>query len=355
MFQSCATDFTVYYVCGTDGWSNPWYGYPTACFDYLLTYTAGTNGTLTGMVVQGVKASTDGTTVTAVPNSGYHFVSWSDNNSTVAVRTDTGVAANTTASATFAINSVTISTYTLTYTPGANGTITGTTSQTVDQGTSGTIVTATPDTGYHFVSWSDGITTAARTDTNVTANITATASFAVGIACSVSVQIPDQSAPYIVDAAAPHGSFYSGTVAGTSTNVIGLAVEHAVSVTSGDTITVTADIPLLQQDRYYVYMFLVNGVPVVPTSYAAGGYKGLATLSTVITSDTTVVPYFEILGDLNLDGHVDILDLNILLSVWNVPDPQTQIFVNKHIRRDINRDNTVGLGDVSLLLGNYGT
>src|SRR5450830_639707 len=67
--------------------------------------------------------------------------------------------------------------FTLTYTAGANGTITGTTPQTVDHGASGTLVTAVPTPGYHFISWSDGILTAARTDTNVTANKTVTATF----------------------------------------------------------------------------------------------------------------------------------------------------------------------------------
>jgi len=67
--------------------------------------------------------------------------------------------------------------YTLIYTAGANGTITGTTPQTVGYGASGTLVTAVPNAGYHFVSWSDGILTAARTDTNVTADKTVTATF----------------------------------------------------------------------------------------------------------------------------------------------------------------------------------
>src|SRR5262249_43507732 len=56
---------------------------------------------------------------------------------------------------------------------------TGTASQTVNHGASGTAVTATPNTGYHFVSWSDGVTTASRTDSNVTANISVTATFAI--------------------------------------------------------------------------------------------------------------------------------------------------------------------------------
>ena len=54
--------------------------------------------------------------------------------------------ANMSVTANFAIN-----TYTLTYTAGANGTITGTSPQTVNHGGSGTAVTAVPDTGYHFV------------------------------------------------------------------------------------------------------------------------------------------------------------------------------------------------------------
>jgi hypothetical protein len=83
------------------------------------------------------------------------------------------VTANGGATASFAIN-----TYTLTYSAGAHGSITGTSPQTVASGTDGTLVTAVPATGYHFASWSDGYPTAARTDTNVTANHAVTASFA---------------------------------------------------------------------------------------------------------------------------------------------------------------------------------
>jgi trimeric autotransporter adhesin len=70
-------------------------------------------------------------------------------------------------------------TYTLSYSAGANGTISGNTRQTVATGGSGTQVTAVPNTGYQFVSWSDGVMTASRTDTNVTRNISVTASFAL--------------------------------------------------------------------------------------------------------------------------------------------------------------------------------
>jgi predicted extracellular nuclease len=83
------------------------------------------------------------------------------------------VTANLTVTATFAIDQ-----YTLTYNAGPNGSITGTTLQTVDHGADGTEVTAVPNVGYHFVQWSDGVLTASRTDLNVTANLTVTAEFA---------------------------------------------------------------------------------------------------------------------------------------------------------------------------------
>ena len=70
-------------------------------------------------------------------------------------------------------------TYTLTYTAGSNGTITGATSQTVNIGDNGVTVTAVPTSGYHFVSWSDGLTNASRTDSNVNANISVNATFEV--------------------------------------------------------------------------------------------------------------------------------------------------------------------------------
>src|SRR5206468_339864 len=77
-------------------------------------------------------------------------------------------------SASFAINS-----YTLTYTAGANGSISGASPQTVNHGGSGTAVSAVADAGYHFVSWSDGVLTASRTETNVQANVSVSASFAI--------------------------------------------------------------------------------------------------------------------------------------------------------------------------------
>ncbi len=140
---------------------------------YTLSYSAGPNGSLSGSTAQVVNHGASGTAVTAVPNVGYHFTSWSDG-PTDNPRTDTAVTGTITVSANFAINQ-----YTLTYTAGANGSLSGTSPQTVNHGGSGTAVTAVPNVGYHFTSWSDGVLTATRTDINVTGAITVTASFAI--------------------------------------------------------------------------------------------------------------------------------------------------------------------------------
>jgi hypothetical protein len=142
---------------------------------YTLTYAAGAGGSLTGDTSQTIDYGEDGTAVTAVPDAGYHFVNWSDT-STDNPRTDTNVTTNISVTANFAIN-----TYTLTYAAGAGGSISGLTSQTVAYGQDGIAVIAIPDTGYHFVDWSDASTDNPRTDTNVTANISVIANFAINM------------------------------------------------------------------------------------------------------------------------------------------------------------------------------
>ncbi len=138
---------------------------------YTLKYTAGTNGSLSGDAIQSVSYGGDGTQVEAVPDTGYNFAGWSDG-VTNNPRTDTNVMGNVSVSAQFDISS-----YTLQYTAGTNGSINGDASQSVSYGGDGTQVEAIPDTGYHFVMWSDGITQAARVDVGVTGDINALAEF----------------------------------------------------------------------------------------------------------------------------------------------------------------------------------
>ena len=67
-----------------------------------------------------------------------------------------------------------------TYSAAAGGTIVGTTPQTIAYAGSTVSVTATPNIGYHFVKWLDNNSTnPVRSDANVTATATYTATFAI--------------------------------------------------------------------------------------------------------------------------------------------------------------------------------
>lgn len=66
---------------------------------------------------------------------------------------------------------------TVEYKAGVGGKIVGAASQKINQGGSTTEVTAVPDSGFQFVKWSDGKTTARRKETNVQKNLTLMAEF----------------------------------------------------------------------------------------------------------------------------------------------------------------------------------
>ena len=72
----------------------------------------------------------------------------------------------------------TIQTYTLSYSAGPDGSLSGPTTQTVDIGADGQAVTAVPDSEeYFFLEWSDGLRTNPRVDANVTEDLSLVATF----------------------------------------------------------------------------------------------------------------------------------------------------------------------------------
>jgi len=140
---------------------------------YNVNYSAGPNGSLIGNAAQSVNHGANGTAITANPATGYHFVNWSDD-STENPRTDNNVTNNISVTANFAINR-----YNVNYSAGPNGSLTGNVEQSVNHGANGTVITANPANGYHFVNWSDDSTENPRTDSNITNNINLTANFAI--------------------------------------------------------------------------------------------------------------------------------------------------------------------------------
>ena len=71
------------------------------------------------------------------------------------------------------------STFTLTYTAGANGSLIGASPQTVVRGNDGTAVAAVADDTYEFTDWSDGSTDNPRVDKFINGNLTVTANFSL--------------------------------------------------------------------------------------------------------------------------------------------------------------------------------
>jgi hypothetical protein len=162
--------------------------------------------------------------------------------------------------------------HTLSYAAGANGTISGTTPQTVIHGGDGSPVTAVPDAGCRFLSWSDGVLTATRTDTHVTGDISVTAAFAAD-ASSLTVTI-DPAAAVIAGAQ----WFLDGGPA------------HA----SGETVT-----GLAPGNHVVSYSILAGWIKPAGQTVALGGGQALArtgTYSLQLKSTSLVVLGYNELG-----------------------------------------------------------
>ncbi|MCG8754034.1 InlB B-repeat-containing protein, partial [Tenacibaculum finnmarkense] len=130
--------------------------------NYTVKYTAGNNGTITGNLAQTIEEGKTTSQVKAIANAGYKFVKWSDGN-TSDTRTDIADA-DKEFTAEFVKTLVVVKNYTVKYTAGNNGTITGNLAQTIEEGKTTSEVKATADAGYEFVKWSDGNTSETRTD-----------------------------------------------------------------------------------------------------------------------------------------------------------------------------------------------
>lgn len=143
----------------------------------VVVQTDGTEGaTIDGETQQIIESGGDMTTVTAVAPLYYDFVNWTEDDVEVATTPQLRWQSVVT-SHTFTANFVPYSTYTLSYTAGANGSISGDATQIVIRTTTGTAVTAVPDAGYSFEKWSDDSTDNPRIDGSVTESIEVTAYF----------------------------------------------------------------------------------------------------------------------------------------------------------------------------------
>ena len=137
--------------------------------------------------------------------------------------------------------------YLLTYTAGANGTISGTSPQSVNYGASGSTVTAVPATNYYFAGWSDGSTANPRTDAAVTNSLSVTANFAA-VNLAQPILLPDLNAA-------------NGNVSFQFTGLPGLhyRVEYTPALPSPGAWQVLTDITSLAASPFTVSQPLTNG------------------------------------------------------------------------------------------------
>ena len=207
---------------------------------YTVTFQTDGNGTLGGTTPQTINYGGSTSAVTANANANYHFVNWTGIGGFVTTTSNPLTVSNVTATMTITANfahdavngscggssggtfttapstglcsagtasavsgsgpwtwsclgqyggsdatdcSANIQTYTVTFQTDGNGTLTGTTPQTVNYGGSASAVTANANANYHFVNWTGTggfVTTTSNplTVSNVTADMTITANFA---------------------------------------------------------------------------------------------------------------------------------------------------------------------------------
>ena len=194
--------------------------------------------------------------------------------------------------------------YTLTYTAGANGSITGSSPQTVNYGTSGTAVTAVAASGYHFVNWSDGSTANPRTDANVTANISVTANFASST-CSINAT------------AAGNGS---------------ISVSGDVTVGYGGSWTFS----IVPASGYEVNSVVVDGVSVGSvTTYTFNN----------VTTNHTINAIFQPRWDVDGNHIANINDVVIIGLHWDAPVASSHYLA----AADVNDDGVVNITDVVIV------
>jgi len=148
--------------------------------EFTVTYIATTGGAIQGNSEQVVRYGESASVVTAVPNTGFEFVRWSDG-STIPARLDQNITARLIMIAEFGRQKETppepYTYHDVIYVAGTGGTIQGKSQQLIRENQEATEVKAVANFGFRFVRWSDGIETTIRHDKNITERLVVVAEF----------------------------------------------------------------------------------------------------------------------------------------------------------------------------------
>jgi len=171
---------------------------------YVVTYAAGLHGTVNGSTSETVTEGGSPVTVpTITANSGYTFAGWSSNGGITLLTKEQIEATTVTGAITYTAYYTQIM-HVVTYAAGAHGTLSGSTSETVAEGSSpAAVATVTANSGYTFTGWSSdgGLTLLTKEQveaTTVTGAITYTANYT-------------QIMHVVTYAAGEHGTLSGGT------------------------------------------------------------------------------------------------------------------------------------------------
>ena len=176
---------------------------------FAVSYVGGVGTTGTAPVQASIAPNETFTVASgsAISKTGYTFSKWKDGSN---VEYLPGTTYTVTNAAVTLTAQWTLNNYTVNFFAGSHGTISGTTPQSVNHGSSTSQVSALPDANYHFVNWSDASTVNPRTISSVETTTSLTALFAIDTYT------------------ATYNSGGNGTISGTSVQ----AVSHGESTTS---------------------------------------------------------------------------------------------------------------------------
>jgi hypothetical protein len=269
----------------------------------------------------------------------------------------TGANLGTSASCTANIQS-----YALFFTADVNGSLTGTTSQTVNHGANATTVTAIPVSGYHFTNWMEGATvvatTAALTVNNVTAAHSYTANFAadpVNGACGSSnggkfaiapaTSLCTAGAVSAVTGSGPWSWSCNGTNGGTNATCTaavdktGPALTVSTLANGAITNNATLNISGVVTDSSSVAGVTINNTAVTVIS---GGFSSAIALQTGVNTITTVAT--DALGNTTTDTRTITLDQTApILTVTAPADNSKTAQAAATITGTVNETSTVAV------------
>jgi|GEM_PF-1307641 len=225
-----------------------------------------------------------------------------------------------------------IDTFTLSYFPDDNSIIEGEQVQTIEYGSDGEKVTTIPDTGYHFVEWSDGQTENPRQDKNITKNISVTAVIEKDSAKTTNTtpSIEGKETYYIISSLAGD----NGSITPTGVN--------KVDENSNLSFNIVPD------NHYDILDVIVDGTSIGPvTTYTFSNIQADHTISATFIIEKFILTYTagshgSLSGDLlqivnygeNGTAVTAIADSGYSFSSWTdniASNPRTETNVNRNI------------------------